>query len=74
MDNTWEPLAVGDIVILTDQTKNLIKGVLLGGVLVQVLSTHVVLYRHNLGFRTYKKEEVRWLHEADIPEKGVEIL
>lgn len=66
-------MKIGDLVIFKDQTKMLYKGALMGGVIMLIDDTFVILDRHGRAPTSYNTDEIRLLEPTDIPERGVEI-
>lgn len=69
-----ETLIIGDIVILRDQSKNLREGTIIGGVVKAISHDYIILYRHDVGFVTERRMDVRKLNPDEIAEAGIHII
>ncbi len=69
-----DELRVGDTVVFKDQSKNLRDDCILGGTVMQIIDTAVVLHRFHQGLKVYKLSEFRKLEAGDVPDEGIGVV
>ena len=67
-------LQIGDIVIFTDQSKNLIENTLLGGKVALIQDTKILILGRDNIYRMYKIDEVRALTTEDFKNDQITII